>query len=266
MNLFLREVKRNSASSIIWLVIMILVNAMMLASFGSVAEMAENTETMLSQYPEEFAKAMNLDILQMTNILHFYASRSFLLVTILGSVYAMMLSSCIISKEESDRTIEFLISKPISRTSIVSSKLCCTIAYVTLFNIIFSISNYILLEIFKTEDYNLKAFIFISIGAWLIHMIFAFLGLVLSAFSAKTKTNISISLGIVFIGYFLSIVVSLKEELSFFKYLSPFSYFNTKDLIINTTIQTPYIFITAALCFTCIIITYCHYKRKDIIV
>ena len=114
MNLFLREMKKNRTSFLIWLILMILVNAMMLTSFGSVAEMAENTEAMLSQYPKEFVEAMNLDILKMTNILHFYASRTFLLVTILGSVYAIMLTSNIISKEESDKTIEFLISKPMT--------------------------------------------------------------------------------------------------------------------------------------------------------
>ena len=150
MNLFLREMKKNRTSFLIWLILMILVNAMMLTSFGSVAEMAENTEAMLSQYPKEFVEAMNLDILKMTNILHFYASRTFLLVTILGSVYAIMLTSNIISKEESDKTIEFLISKPISRVSIISSKLSCSVVYITMFNFLFSFANLILLNVFKT--------------------------------------------------------------------------------------------------------------------
>ncbi len=264
MNLFLREMKRNSISFIIWLLLMVLVNALMLASFGSVAEMATNTESMLSQYPEEFVKAMNLDILQMTNILHYYASRSFLLLTILGSIYAMILSSCIISKEESDKTIEFLISKPISRTSIIASKLACTICYVSLFNLIFSISNFILFTTFKTENFSLKGFLFISLGAWFIHMIFAFIGLVISVCSSNTKTNISLSLGIVFLGYFLSILVSLKEEFSFLKYLSPFSYFNAEDLVINTTIQIPYLVITFIILVMCLSITFHYYKGKNI--
>jgi len=264
VNLFLREMKKNRNSFIIWLIILISVNAMMLASFGSVAEMAKNTETMLSQYPEEFVKAMNLDILQMTNILHFYASRTFLLVTILGSVYAIMLSSCIISKEESEKTIEFLISKPISRISIVSSKLLCTVIYVTLFNIIFSVTNLILLNLFKTEDFSMTAFVLVSVGAWLINIIFSLLGLVISVYSSKTKTNISIGLGLVFLGYFLSLVVSLKEELNFFKYITPFSYFNTEDLVINMKIEIPYLFITVILCIGSIAVTFFHYKRKDI--
>lgn len=264
MNLFLREMKKNRTSFLIWLILMILVNAMMLTSFGSVAEMAENTEAMLSQYPKEFVEAMNLDILKMTNILHFYASRKFLLVTILGSVYAIMLTSNIISKEESDKTIEFLISKPISRVSIISSKLSCSVVYITMFNFLFSFANLILLNVFKTEDFSIKAFLLISVGAWLINMIFGLIGLVISAFSSKTRTNISLGLGLVFIGYFLSLMATLIERLNFLKYLTPFSYYNTEDLVINMKIEIPYLIITLVLSMICIAITYYGYTKKDI--
>lgn len=262
MNLFLREMKKNRTSFLIWLILMILVNAMMLTSFGSVAEMAENTEAMLSQYPKEFVEAMNLDILKMTNILHFYASRTFLLVTILGSVYAIMLTSNIISKEESDKTIEFLISKPISRVSIISSKLSCSVVYITMFNFLFSFANLILLNVFKTEDFSIKAFLLISVGAWLINMIFGLIGLVISAFSSKTRTNISLGLGLVFIGYFLSLMATLIERLNFLKYLTPFSYYNTEDLVINMKIEIPYLIITLVLSMICIAITYYGYTKR----
>lgn len=266
MNLLLRELKRNLVASSIWLVLLIAVNAMMLASFESVAEMAKNTEAMLAQYPKEFVQAFSLDRLNMTDILHFYASRSFLLVTIFGSVYAILLSSSILSKEESEKTIEFLLSKPINRASLITSKLLCPLIYVTLFDLFFSVSNWFLMNHFKIYDFDTKGFLFISLGAWAIHLIFMFIGFVLSAFITKTRTNTAIALGIVFLGYFLSIAASLKEKLSFLNYLSPFSYFNTEDLVIGKTIQTPYLFITLIVIILCIGISYYHYGKKDIAV
>ena len=136
-NLLLREIKRNSKSFMLWLVIMVAINAFMLMAFSSVAEVAENTEAMLSQYPEAFIKAMSLDRFDMTNILHYYASRSYILITLFGSIYAVMLASSILSKEESERTIEFLISKPITRHQIVAF---VSFAYF-LVNMLFSGSN-----------------------------------------------------------------------------------------------------------------------------
>jgi len=43
---------------------------------------------------------------------------------LLGKPLDNMLSACILSKEESEQTIEFLISKPLSRNEIVSAKKC----------------------------------------------------------------------------------------------------------------------------------------------
>lgn len=264
MNLFAREMRRNRTSFLIWITAMIAVNAMVMASFPSVAEMAKNTEAMLSQYPEEFVRAMNLDVLKMTNVLHFYASRSFLLSTIMGSVYAIMLSSCILSKEENDHTIEFLLSKPLSRVSIVSSKTFSVLMYVTAFDVSFSAVNLVILNHFKLEDFSMKGFLLVSLGAWLIHLVFAFLGLTISATIPRTRTDISVGLGIVFVGYFLSIVASLSDKLSFTKYLTPFSYFNTKDLVVNTTIEPLYLAITVIVCASAMVFTYLYYKRKDI--
>lgn len=266
MNLFLREMKRNRLSFFLWLLILMAVNGLMLASFDSVAEMAKNTEAMLAQYPEKFVQAMNLDQLQMTNILHYYASRSFLLTIILGSIYAMILSSCILSKEEGEKTIEFLLSKPITRTAILTSKLSCILCYVVLFNLLFSVSNFFLLNLFKTENFSLEAFWLLSVGTFLTHLLFAVLGLMISAYSVKTKTNISLSLGVVFLTYFLSILVSLREELDFFKYFSPFSFFNTEDLVIHQTIQLPYLAISGTIMLLTISLTYYQYKRKNIFI
>lgn len=264
MNLFVREMKRNRVSFFLWLSILIAVNGLMLASFDSVAEMAKNTEAMLAQYPEKFVQAMNLDQLKMTNILHYYASRSFLLTIILGSIYGMILSSCILSKEESKKTIEFLLSKPINRTSIITAKLACTLIYVVLFNLLFSGSNYFLLMLFKTESFSIKAFLLLSLGTLLTHLIFTVIGLLISALSVKTKTNISLSLAVVFLTYFLSILVSLKEELVFFKYFTPFSFFNTEDLVIHTTIHLPYLVITGGIMLGCTLLAYQYYKKKTI--
>ncbi|MBU5363003.1 ABC transporter permease [Enterococcus raffinosus] len=266
MNLFLREMKRNLLSTVIWLTILIIVNGMMLASFESVAEMAKNTEAMLAQYPKEFVQALSLDQLKMTDILHFYASRSFLLVSIFGSVYAILLTSSMLSKEESEKTIEFLLSKPINRTSLLTSKLLCSFTLVTLFNLSFSVSNWLLLTHFKTQDFDPVAFLFISFGAWGIHLIFLFIGFTLSAYITKNRRNTAIALGCVFLGYFLSIAASLKETLSILKYASPFSYFNTEDLVIAKTIQPTYLFITLFMILFCIGLTYYHYGKKDIAV
>ncbi|MGL6198489.1 MAG: ABC transporter permease subunit [Lachnospiraceae bacterium] len=228
------------------------------------ASAAENTKDLLAQYPEAFVKAMNLDQFDMTNILHYFASRSYIIVTLFGSVYAVMLSSCILSKEESERTIEFLISKPITRHEIVSAKYLCVLIYLLLFNLLFAVSNFGLMQVFKTSDFETEPFLLISLGGFLTHIIFASVCYLLSVFITNTRTIISISFGTVFITYFLSILVSVEDNLSFLRYLSPFSYFSSEDLVINSTIDTTYLVISVLVILLSVGLAYLFYSRKDI--
>lgn len=264
MNLFNREIKKNFKSFLIWLIILVAVNGFMLAAFGTVSDIAKDTEKLLSQYPEAFVKAMSLDKFDMTNILHYFASRSYIMVTIFGSIYAVMFSSSILSKEESAKTIEFLISKPLTRNEIVTSKYLCVISYTCLFNLLFSFSNYGLMMIFKTSNFEVQPFLLISIGAFLIHLVFASIVFFISVFITNTKAVISVSFGVVFITYFFSILSSLKENLSFFRFLSPFSYYGAEDLAVKASINNIYLLISISVIFITTILTYIFYSKKDI--
>ena len=263
-NLFFREVKRNSKSFCLWLVILVAVNAFMFVAFESVAETATNTEAMLSQYPEAFIKAMSLDKFDMTNILHYYASRSYILFMLFGSIYSVMLSACILSKEEADRSIEFLISKPITRNEIVGAKYLCVTMYVFLFNLLFSISNFLFMQVFKMDSFDLEPFLLVSVGGFFIHMIFASVGYLMSVFITKTKTIISVSFGIIFITYFFNILASVEEKMSYLKYLSPFSYYGAEDMVINSTLNLLYLIITIIIITLSVGLTYLFYSKKDI--
>lgn len=264
MNLFRREIKKSFRSFLFWTIALVGINALMLATFESVAQQADAIKSSYEGYPEAFIKAFNLDTLQMTDILHFFGSRCYLMITVIGSIYAIILAATILSKEESDRTIEFLMSKPITRNSIVTSKILCTAFYITMLNFIFSVSNFILMNLLKVQDFDMTGFLLISIGPWLIHMFFAATGLALSVYITKSRTILSLSIGIVFAGYFFSILPSMQDSLTFFQYLTPFSYYGTSDLIINAEIQGIYLLLTFLIVAIATIATYIMYSRKDI--
>lgn len=260
-NLLFRELKKNFKAFLIWLILLILVNAFLLSAFESVAETATQP---LTQYPPVFVKAMLLDQFDMTDILHYYASRSYILVTLFGSIYAVMLAGNILSKEESDQTIEFLLSKPISRSEIITAKLLCILLYLTLFDSLFAGSNFLLMDWFKLKPFDFSAFLLVSIGGFLTHLIFATISYLLSVFVTRTKTILSLSLGLVFITYFLNLLASIEEKIHFVKYLSPFSYYSAEDLVIQITLNSHYFVISLLVIYLSIGLTYFSYLKKDI--
>ncbi|MBM7712816.1 ABC transporter permease subunit [Enterococcus xiangfangensis] len=264
MTLFVQELRQNYRSMLIWLVVLIACNGLLLTSFQATAELAQSTEAFLAQYPQEFIQALNLDVLEMTDVLHFYASRSYLLTAILGSAFAGILGAAMLTKEESDQTSEFLLAKPISRSNILIEKFASVIVLVTLFNGVFAISNFVLLRLVQLTDFSISSFLWLTLGTWLLHLFFACAGFFISGFTASIKTSLSLVLGSILVMYIVSLVPALQERLAFFRFLTPFSYFNTKDLVIERKIQGMYLLLFLISCAILLIITWQYYRRKDI--
>ena len=68
----------------------------------------------LKDYPEPVRKALGLSVDSISSILGFY-SYIFLYITLCGAIQAMNLGTSIISKEVSEKTADFLLTKPVTR-------------------------------------------------------------------------------------------------------------------------------------------------------
>lgn len=264
MPIYLREISSNKKSFFIWIVILILFNLMTFSVYPSFASEAENIEQLIKSYPEAFIKIFGVDRLDITKILHFFGMEIYLFITLLGSIYSMILGSGIISKEEDDKTIEFLIAKPVSREKIVTSKALSVLSYILFFNVILFIADFGILEVFKTNEFNIKLYILLSVSAFLLHLTFAALGLFISIFITKARVLMSVSLGIVIGTYFLGLASSLSERLNILKYVSPFKYVDATSIITSAKIDYKYLIIMGSIISISVIGTYLFYHRKDI--
>ena len=264
MPIYKREIISNRKSFLIWIIIIVALNAMIFSVYPSFASQAGGLEELIKSYPETFIKAFAVDILDLTNILHYFGMEIYLFITLLGSIYAMILGSGIISKEEDEKTIEFLLAKPVSRTKIITSKILAVLSYIVLFNIMLFIANYIMMEVLKTGGFDIKVFILLSLGALLLHLTFAAIGLLISVFIIKARTVMSVSLGVVLGMYFLGLASSMSDKLTGLKYVSPFKYVDAADIIINAKIDYMYIIIMVLIIGFSLIGTYIFYRKKDI--
>jgi ABC-2 type transport system permease protein len=90
-----------------------------------------------------------------------------------GSIFAMLLASGILSKEESDKTIEFLLSKPVTRNNIINQKLLSTTFYILLFNIIPCITTFLTFEAIEKQEFSRYEMLLLFIAAFLVQLTFA---------------------------------------------------------------------------------------------
>jgi ABC-type multidrug transport system ATPase subunit len=162
--------------------------------------------------------------------------------------------------------IEFLLSKPLTRSQIITQKLLVVMVNILILNAFVTAVSLIAFQFSKDADIAIKPFMLLVIAAVLLHLTFASVSFALSALMKKTRSIVSISLGIVLGSYFLNIMSGVSEPLEYVKYASFFKYVDAADIVKNNAIDALYISIMVAVILVSFIFAYVYYRKKDIVV
>ncbi|MBA2871083.1 ABC-2 type transport system permease protein [Anoxybacillus calidus] len=264
--IFKRELKRNLKSLIIWSIVLSGLILMTLSIFPQFAEQQKEMTKLLEAYPEPIKKAFGMNELNMGDLMGFYGVEIYMMTTLLGSIYSAILASNILAKEENEKTIEFLLSKPVTRSRIVTEKLLAVFVNILILNGVSTITSMIGFQFAKESDVPIDTFSLLIVATILLHWTFGAIAFMLSSILKKTRSILSVSLGVVLAAYFMNVMAGISEDLEFLKYFSPFKYVDAAAIINDNAIEPLYIFIMAAVILISIFTSYMVYKKKDIAV
>jgi len=262
MNMFLQELKTYRKSTIIWTASLIGILITVLAMFPSFAQEAEEFKKLLEGFPEVVRNAIGLQVDTIGSILGYY-SYIFTYVLLCGAIQAMNLGTSLLSREVREKTADFLLTKPVTRVEIITSKILAALTSLLITNIVYLASAYIMASIVKTEDFSIKVFLMISITLFFIQLIFLALGLILSVVLKKIKSVLPLSLGTV-LGFFIAGMLASTTGDDKMRYLTPFKYFDTNYIMQNSAYEGSYIIIGLIFVLGAISATYYIYSKKDI--
>ena len=260
-----RELKINLKSFLIWTLILILVFLVVFLMYPSIinSENIKMMDEMMQMFPEEMLKAFNMDIASMDTAFGWLKTEGFIFVLLITGVYASILGSNIVLKEESDKTIEYLNSLPIKRSNILFSKVICGIIYIILMILIIGIFNYICLEF--SGDFDRKQYLLLSITPILSALPLFAINLFVSTFAHKTKKTFGISLGIALISYFLQIISEMNEVTEYFKYFTVYTLADIRNVMLDITINPIMIIISLIITIVFIGGSYIRYNKKELV-
>ena len=111
----------------------------------------------------QFKGISNFD--DMFSVLGFYSVNNVIYMMVLGSIYAIVLSSAILLKEEYNKTAEYLLTRPLTRSEIFFSKLAVISLNIFLLNLFTTLAGFICLELVKNEPFSIRAFLILSLYA-----------------------------------------------------------------------------------------------------
>ena len=260
MTLVRHELKQGKTSFLIWTSSIGFLLAICVFLFPEMkGEMEGISETFASM--GSFTAAFGMDRLNFGTLIGFYAIECGNVLGLGGAFYAALCAVSILSKEEKDKTAEFLLTHPISRTRIITEKLIAVLIQITAMNLfIYAISvgsMTMIGEEIPWKEVNLLHFAYYLLQIELAGICFG-----ISAF--LRKGSIGVGLGIAIMMYFLNLIANIAEAVEFLKYITPFGYCDGADIVSNGYLNRTMVTIGMAMGIAGITVAYLHYSRKDI--
>lgn len=260
MTLIKHELRQGKISFLIWTISIGFFLVLCIFLFPEMKDQMDNVNDVFASMGS-FTDAFHMDKLNFGTLIGFYAIECGNILGLGGAFYAAFCAINILSKEEKERTAEFLLTHPVSRIRIVTEKLMAVFIQIITMNIIIYLCSIGSIAMIS-EKILWKEITLLHFAYFLLQIEVANICFGISAFIRKG--SIGIGLGIAAIMYFLNIIANITETVKFLKYITPFGYTEAADIIANDCLDNKKVFIGMTAGVVSVVIGYWKYKRKDI--
>lgn len=263
MNVFRREMKANRKALIIWSIGMILLIASGMGKYSGLSASGQSINDFLAQMPEALKAVLGMGTFDLTRAIGFYGVL-FIYLAMMATIHATMFGANIISKEERDKTAEFLFVKPISRNKIITSKLLASLVNILIFNLVTLVFSILMVQKYSKGEAVIGNITKLMVGMFILQLIFLSIGTAIAAISKHPKTAPSFATGILLFTFMLSIAIDLNSRIENLKYLTPFKYFDAKNLMYERGFEPVYVILSVVIIAVLFRVTYVFYKSRDL--
>ena len=260
MTLFLHELKRDRIKLIVWTAA---IASMLLISIVIYPQMTSQMNEMGDMFSQMggFSQAFNMDKVNFGQFGGYFAVECGNVLGLGGAFFAALLGIAALAKEERERTAEFLLTHPISRTYVVAQKLLAVAAQILILNLTVAAAA-VLGSLAIGETIDAKLFFDVFLGYLLMQLE---IGCVMFGLSAFLRGNgLGIGLGAAFVLYFMNILANLTDDAAFLRYITPFSYADGTAIVSSGGIEVKYLIPGIAFAAAGVVAAFVQYNRKDI--
>ncbi|MBU3190155.1 ABC transporter permease [Clostridium bowmanii] len=263
MNIFIVEMKAHRKSLIIWTFGIIFMVGAGMGKFAALSTSGQSMNELLAQMPKSMLAMLGIGTLDLSKASGYYGML-FLYLVLMATIHAVMLGADIISKEERDKTAEFLLVKPISRNKVITSKLLAGTVNILIFNIVTLVSSIIIVGKYSKGESVSADIVVLMVGMLILQLMFMLIGTAIAAACKNSRSATAISTGVILITFILSIAIDIDSKIKNLKYLTPFKYYEAKDLMFGGGLQWSFVILSIIIISVMICITYVFYKKRDL--
>lgn len=265
LTIYKKELNRNKRTFLIWLTIIILTDVFILSFFSSMEQMGDTMNEMMKGLPEGMLKAFNMDFTSFTTPLGYYATYFGMHILIMMGAFSAGLASNILSKEERDGTADFLLTRPVTRSQVISSKMLAYLTYVLIVFALIVVVGWFGLKAVSDTPFSSEHFWVMTIYGLFITLSFGAIAWLVSVFPKRGKSTSGIIYGVVVGSFVLSALSKIDEKSEFIAKLTPFGY---SDFVVSNPDYSLDMLNILVLSLSIILghsMVYIMYRRKDIL-
>lgn len=262
MNIIMRELKSIRRSLLIWSGGIIFLIYVGMVKYDGFAKAGESASEMLKSLPEAMKAMFGLGTLDLAMASGYYVV-FFMYFVLIGAIHAVMQGAIVLSKEERDKTADFLMVKPVRRRKVITSKVIASLIAIAIINVVTWITSIVVVGMFNQGPPINDLINELMIGMLLIQGTFFAIGLLVGALAKTTKKATGIANALLLGSFVLSAAIDMYPDIDFLTILTPFKYFDGK-LIFASGIDNFYVLVSLLITTACLGATYWFYQKKDL--
>lgn len=262
MNVYLKEMKAHRKSLIIWCIGMIALIGSGMGKFAGFSSSGQSMNELMAEMPKSLQVFLGVGSLDMSTASGYYGVL-FLYIVLLSTIHAAMIGATIISKEERDKTVEFLFVKPMHRKRIIGIKLLAALTQVGILLIITWAASFFIVGRYSDGESIFSDIGITMVGMFMLQVLFLVFGTAIAALTKKPGKAATFATGVVLATYILSFAIDLSEKIEGLKYLTPFKYFEAKN-VMDGGLELIFVGISVVLIGVLAVATFVLYEKRDL--
>jgi ABC-2 type transport system permease protein len=263
MNIFLKEMKSTRKSLILWSIGVLLMVVSGMSKYAGLSSSGQSMNDMMAQMPKSLQAVLGIGTLDISKASGYYGIL-FIYLLLMATIHAALLGANIISKEERDKTSEFLFVKPVSRSTVITAKLLAAFVNIIILNIVTSAASLAIVGQYSDGESVAGDIAMTMAGMFILQLTFLVIGSSIASIKKKPRTAASLAAGILLLTYILSVAIDLNERLEGLKYLTPFKYFEAKNIMYGGGLDSGYLVLSLFIIGVLTVSTYAFYKKRDL--
>lgn len=264
MNVFVKELKFGFKVFLLWAVVLAVFVVAGTVKYSGIESGGAIMTELIGSFPRIVLAVMGFANVDLTSFGGFYGALEVYAMIVIA-VYAIHLGRNAVSREQIDKTYEFLFVKPRSRRAILGQKLAACVVFllaISILNFVFSAATYPTLGL--SEDMTVS-FVYFSVALFIVGLVFLSLSMFFVVLAKRPEIGALVGNLSIVVCYLLGVTYDMVNDGFVIRLFSPFRYFDPKTLL-DHQIDPLFLGLSLAVIVVSSVVTFKVFSKRDLAV